>query len=87
MAEKSKQAELLSQQTLDAKNEVQVLKRKHATSLRELTRELQIAHSTSSKTSQNVNTLSLENNNHNLPISPNDHQGTSGIQILISYTK
>ena len=67
---------MLSQQTLDAKNEVQVLKRKHATSLRELTRELQIAHSTSSKTpQQGVNTLSIENNNHQPPISPNSLQG------------
>ena len=76
----------MSQQTLDAKNEVQVLKRKHATSLRELTRELQIAHSTSAKTSQhNVNTLSMDNNNHNLPISPNGHQGNLRILMLISY--
>jgi len=62
------------------KNEVQVLKRKHATSLRELTRELQIAHSSSSKTSHqsSVSTLSLENNNHQPPISPNSLQaGTS----------
>ena len=33
--------ETLSQQTLDAENEVQVLKRKNVASLRELTRELQ----------------------------------------------
>ena len=41
LAEKSKQVEALSTQTLDAENEVQVLKRKNAASLRELTRELQ----------------------------------------------
>ena len=76
MAEKSKQAESLSQQTLDAKNEVQVLKRKHAASIRELTRELQLAHSNSSKTPHpSVNTLSLDNNNHQPPISPNGLQG------------
>lgn len=43
LAEKTKQAEALSQQTLDAENEVQVLKRKNAAQLRELTRELQAA--------------------------------------------
>ena len=37
----STQVETLSQQTLDAENEVNVLKRKNAASLRELTRELQ----------------------------------------------
>ena len=43
LAEKTAKVELLSQQTLDAENEVQVLKRKHAAGLRELTRELQNA--------------------------------------------
>ena len=41
LAEKSSQVEALTQQTLDAENEVKVLKRKNAASLKELTRELQ----------------------------------------------
>jgi len=44
LAEKSKQADSLYQKSLDAENEVQVLKRKHASSLKELTRELQKSH-------------------------------------------
>eukprot|EP00095_Tigriopus_kingsejongensis_P008244 maker-scaffold230_size244653-snap-gene-0.15 protein:Tk08244 transcript:maker-scaffold230_size244653-snap-gene-0.15-mRNA-1 annotation:"hypothetical protein L798_00576" len=43
LAERSKQVETLNQETLDAKNEVVVLKRKNAASLRELTKELQIS--------------------------------------------
>lgn len=40
LAQKSVEADKLRQQTLDAENEVQVLKRKNMASLRELTREL-----------------------------------------------
>ena len=75
MAETSKQVEILSQQTLDAKNEVQVLKRKHASSLRELTRELQAAHSASHKHQKGPPSPQIENNNHQLQISPSDPPG------------
>ena len=65
MAETSKQAETLGQQALDAKNEVHVLKRKHAASIRELTRELQIAHSAKgSRQEKSLLTHGVENNNH-----------------------
>ena len=71
LAETSKQAEILGQQALDAKNEVHVLKRKHASSIRELTRELQIAHS--SKGSRHENSVlahGAENNNHHQSMTP-----------------
>lgn len=41
LAEKTKEAAVLSQQAIDSENEVQVLRRKHASSIRELRRELQ----------------------------------------------
>ena len=66
---------MFSQQTLDAKNEVQVLKKKHASSIRELTRELQIAHSASNKQQIGFTNARIENNNHQLPISSADPQG------------
>ena len=77
LAEKSKQVESSSQQALDAKNEVHVLKRKHASSLRELTRELQIAHSASNKAASKgmANLSNLENNNHQNQILNVDCQG------------
>ena len=65
----------MSQQSIDAKNEVQVLKKKHASSLRELTRELQIAHSASTKHHRGTANVGIENNNHQLPISTGDPQG------------
>ena len=55
LAEKSNQVDVLTQQTLDAENEVQVLKRKHASTLRELTRELQAAVSSSANYSTTSN--------------------------------
>ena len=71
MAETSKQAEILGQQALDAKNEVHVLKRKHAASIRELTRELQIAHSAKgSRHEKSVLTHGVENNNHHQSTTP-----------------
>ena len=71
MAETSKQAEILGQQALDAKNEVHVLKRKHAASIRELTRELQIAHSSKgSRHQKSVLTHGVENNNHHPSTTP-----------------
>ena len=71
MAETSKQAEILGQQALDAKNEVHVLKRKHAASIRELTRELQIAHSAKgSRHEKSVLTHGVENNNHHPSTTP-----------------
>ena len=71
MAETSKQAEILGQQALDAKNEVHVLKRKHAASIRELTRELQIAHSAkSSRHEKPVLNHGVENNNHHPSTTP-----------------
>ena len=77
LAEKSKQVEHLSQQTLDAENEVQVLKRKHASSLRELTRELQTAMSASNKQQMGgLNNIPMENNNQRLlPVSTGDNHG------------
>ena len=71
MAETSKQAEILGQQALDAKNEVHVLKRKHTSSIRELTRELQIAHSSKGGRHENsVLTHRVENNNHRQSTTP-----------------
>ena len=88
MAETSKQAETLGQQALDAKNEVHVLKRKHAASIRELTRELQIAHSAKgSRHQKSVLTHGVENNNHHPSTTPaNDPTGrNSQGQFLFSF--
>ena len=69
---------------MDAENEVQILKRKHAYSLRELTRELsrelsRETHSanTNNKPSQKglINLSPIDNNNHQHPTSLGDFQG------------
>ena len=63
---------------MDAENEVQVLKRKHASSLRELTRELQTAVSAKNNKQQmgGLNNIPMENNNQRLlPVSSGDNQG------------
>ena len=51
------------------------MKKKHASSLRELTRELQIAHSASTKNKKGLTGAGMENNNHQLSISSADPQG------------
>ena len=93
MAETSKQAEILGQQALDAKNEVHVLKRKHAASIRELTRELQIAHSSKgSRHQKSVLAQGVENNNHHpstTPVAdpPGRHSQGNFFVSFINYNK
>ena len=80
LAEKTKQVESLSQTTLDAENEVQVLKRKHASTIRELTKELQRAKSNQNGCSRASSSSSINQVGTSSP----EHQSNSSSRSNLS---